>query len=271
MWRETAENYNEEESTRAYLTNNGGVVNLVQAKRDIMGKRKLLYLLAGMAFLLASCQTGPVPITPGLISYVGPGNVEKFYFYLSKDVTLARNEVYNDSVRFQDGVAIPIERDISEEVVIKRDTPGMVVKNMLTEAAYVTYTKSSNKVQVTIQQNGQVVKQYDADEKTGVTSQAVVSETNPTITYQLLGVSFEEGDGREIGFAVVASNPDGTFDMLFDDEITASVLYEGKLYRALYKGDERPYLMVRLGKGEADRTGGTQRVAKGAGAGARQK
>jgi hypothetical protein len=228
-------------------------------------------MLAGMAALLAACQSAPVPITPGLISYVGPGNIENFYFYLSKDVTLVRSEVYNDSVRFRDGVAIPIERDISEEVVIRSDTPGIVIKNMLTEAAYVTYTKSSNKVQVTIQQNGQIVKTYDADEKTGVLSQAVVSDTNPTATFRLLGVSFEEGEGREIGFAVLATNPDGTFDMLFDDELTGSVLYEGKLYRAQYKGDERPYLMVRLGKGEADRSGANQRVAKGAGAGAKQK
>jgi hypothetical protein len=150
-----------------------------------------------------------------------------------------------------------------EEVLIKKDTPGIAVKNMLTEAAYVTYTKSSNKVQVTIQRNGEVVKSYDADENSGILSQALVSDANPTVTYQLLGVSFEDGEGREIGFAVLTANADGTFDMLFDDEITQEVLYEGKMYRALYKGDEKPYLTVRIGKGEKDTSGSRRRVAKG--------
>jgi hypothetical protein len=220
--------------------------------------------LVMLATVVAGCQTGPVAITPSLIGYVGPENIERFYFYLSKDLILQREEVYKDSVRFQDGVAIPIERDISEQILIKKNTPGIAVKNMLTEAAYVTYTKSSNKVQVTIQRNGEVVKSYDADEQSGVQSQAMVSDANPTVSYQLLGVSFEDGGGREIGFAVMTSNPDGTFDMLFDDEVTASVLYEGKLYRAIYKGEERPYLSVKLGKIESDKSGSKQRVAKGA-------
>jgi hypothetical protein len=228
-----------------------------------MKKLNFLPVLAVLALAGCSTTTGPVPITPSLISYVGPQNLDQFYFYLSKDLTLQREEVYNDTVRFQDGMAIPIERDISEQIVIKKDTPGIIVKNVVTDTAYVTYTKTSNKVQVTIQQNGEILKKYDADDG-AEKSQAIVSDANPTVTYQLLGISFEDGEGRVIGFAVMASNPDGTFDMLFDDEVSASVLYEGKLYRALYKGDERPYLSVKLGKSELDKSGTKQRIAKGA-------
>jgi hypothetical protein len=232
-------------------------------KEAFMLKKRYLVAVAAFAVFLAGCQSGAVPITPNLIKYVGPDNLEQFYFYLSKDVILERQEEYQDSVRFQNGVAIPINRDISESILIKKSTPGTAVKNMLTEAAYVTYTKSANTVQVTVVRDGEVVQAYEANEKNGVESIAKVSDANPTVTYQLLGVSFEEGEGREIGFAVLTSNNDGTFDMLLDDELSSSVLYEGKLYRVVYKGEERPYLMVRLGTGERDRSGSSRRVAGG--------
>jgi hypothetical protein len=230
-----------------------------------MKKIGFLSVLAGLATLLASCQGGPVPLTPNLISVVGPENVEQFYFYLSKDVVLQRVESYNGAIRFQDGVAIPTESDMSERVTIKKNTPGVALKNILTETVDVTYTytKSSSKGQVTLQRDGEVVKSDAATEKSDVHLQDLVDDENAVLTYQLLGVSFEDNENCEIGFAAMTANPDGTFDMLFDDEAAGSILYEGKLYKAIYKGEERPYLNVRLGKGEksSDRSG---RVAKGA-------
>jgi hypothetical protein len=224
--------------------------------------KKFGYVVVGLVLSLSACQTAPVPITPSLINYVGASNLEQFYFYLSKDVTLQRYEIYNDTVRFQDGMAIPIERDISQTVLIRKNTPGVVKKNMLTEAAYVTYTKSADKVRVTVEKNGEVIQTYDAENDSAISS-ARVSDANQSVTYQILGVTFEDGDGREIGFAVLTSDPDGTFDMLFDDELTGSVLYDEKMYRAMYKGDERPCLTVRLAKGEMDKTGSKKRVAGG--------
>jgi hypothetical protein len=228
------------------------------------------YLIFGGVFalaLFASCASSKsavknaIPMTPSLISFVGAQNLENFYFYLSKDISLERDELAADAIRFENGVGIPVEQKYTEVIEIKRTTPGLALRNMMTEAAYVTYTPSANEVKVTVERDGKQLRTYTMDDK-GVESEATVLDTNPSITYRLLGVSFETGESRLIGFAASMINPDGTFDILFDDENDGSVMYDGKMYRVVYQGDERPYLTVKLGK-EVQDLNRKKRVAAG--------
>jgi hypothetical protein len=86
------------------------------------------------------------------------------------------------------------------------------------------------------------------DVKTPGSAIALKDTESGFIPYKLAGVSFEEGDDRIIPFGVVMNNPDGRFELLFDDEDKKAVIYGGKLYRVTYSGDEKPYLMVKVGK-----------------------
>jgi hypothetical protein len=68
------------------------------------------------------------------------------------------------------------------------------------------------------------------------------------IDYRLLGIEFEEDTATKLGFAVPLSDPMGRFDLLFDNDVESTILYGDHTYKVVYKGVERPYLMVKVGK-----------------------
>ncbi|GMO41034.1 MAG: hypothetical protein Ta2F_16890 [Termitinemataceae bacterium] len=228
----------------------------------------LIVAMGASVFVACATSTVNVAVTPSLIDYVGQNNLDlginekKFYFYLSQDIHLEHDEIGDNVIKFENGVAIPVEQKFTEIIEIKKSTPGLAFKNMMTEAAYVTYTPLANEVKVTVEKDGKQIRSYTMDDKGGSLGNATVTDLNPSITYRLLGVSFEVGDGRLIGFAASMLNPDGTFDILFDDEKTNSVLYDGKMYRVVYQEEEKPYLMIKLGKEAQDLTQ-KKRVASG--------
>lgn len=208
----------------------------------------LLFVSVVVFFSACASANSAVPMTPNLIQEVGAENLEGFYFYFSKDIVLERDEPVGEPLKFQDGVAIPFTETVKELIEIKKTTPGLAKKKMLTEAAYVTYTPTENELRVTVEKDGRQVKSYVMGDRDAEAEAKVLANT-PSVTFRLLGVSFEEpSETRQIGFAASMLSTDGTFNILFDDENSNSILYDGKLYHVVYKGEERPYLMVKLGK-----------------------
>ena len=68
------------------------------------------------------------------------------------------------------------------------------------------------------------------------------------INYRVLGIEFEEATDNQIGFAVILSDPEGRFDILFDEEEEGIIRYAGYRYRVTYSGQDRPFLMVKVAK-----------------------
>lgn len=68
------------------------------------------------------------------------------------------------------------------------------------------------------------------------------------INYRVLGILFEDSSTNKLGFAVDLGDPEGKFGILFDNNEDGLIRYGNYMYRVVYKGEERPYLMVKIGK-----------------------
>jgi hypothetical protein len=73
-----------------------------------------------------------------------------------------------------------------------------------------------------------------------------MSTMESNILYWLLGIQFEEGKDYMLGFAADMANPDGLFQVLVDDEEQGFLQYGDDVYRIVYSGTDRPYLMVKM-------------------------
>jgi hypothetical protein len=171
--------------------------------------KKIAAVICGVVLAgLMGCKSGPptitLPMTPDLISEVGPENMQRVSYYLSKEIRLVREDTGREAMLFQEGVAIRVDKHVKDVLVIGAKTPGFASANMFAQASY--------------------------------------------INYRVLGIEFEEATDNQIGFAVVLSDPEGRFDILFDDEEEGIIRYAGYRYRVTYAGQERPFLMVKVAK-----------------------
>jgi hypothetical protein len=66
------------------------------------------------------------------------------------------------------------------------------------------------------------------------------------INYQAVGIEFEANTDAQVGFAADLRNPEGRFEIQFDDDGTKTLQYGGHDYSVRYTGDARPYLKVRV-------------------------
>jgi hypothetical protein len=69
------------------------------------------------------------------------------------------------------------------------------------------------------------------------------------VNYQALGIEFEDDPAKKLYFAAPLADPEGHFEILFhDNNVEGIIIYGGNEYRTFYKGDDKPYLMVRVGR-----------------------
>ncbi|MDR0551927.1 MAG: hypothetical protein LBG72_07920 [Spirochaetaceae bacterium] len=162
-----------------------------------------------LAFVLSgACKSGPemvmLPMTPMLIEEVGADNMSKLSYFLSKEVSLERQDMFRENMIFEKGVAVRVDKDVRETIKIDTNTPGAAGYNELAQVSHVNF--------------------------------------------RVLGIEFEGETTTKIGFAVPLANPDGFFDLLFDDDDTGTIEYGPHIYRVIYKGADRPYLMVKVAR-----------------------
>lgn len=166
------------------------------------------FAVAFVAILGVGCKSTPetitLPMTPQLIEELGPENMSRVSYFLSKEVKLERQDRYRQQIQFDKGIAYRVDKNVKDIVVIERNTPGYAALNMLTESAH--------------------------------------------INYRVLGILFEDSSTSKLGFAVDLADPEGKFGILFDNNEDSLIQYGNHVYRVTYKGEERPYLMVKIGK-----------------------
>jgi hypothetical protein len=108
--------------------------------------KKMLFIMAGIAIVvvISACASGPkmitLPMTPMLIDEVGVENMEKLSYFLSKDISLERQNTAPDNVLFEKGVAIRIDKSVKETIKISHKTPGLASFNApITDTSYINY------------------------------------------------------------------------------------------------------------------------------------
>jgi hypothetical protein len=163
-------------------------------------------LFASVVLLsLVSCASGPktkiIQLTPNLITELGVETMEKFAYYVSKNVELVRQGSKDDAVQFQAGDVVRKDINLRESVLIDTKTPGAETVNLFMQVAFVNY--------------------------------------------HVVGVEFEDIADAKIGFAADLRDPEGRYQLQFDDDAARTIRYAGYDYQVRYKGDERPYLMIR--------------------------
>jgi hypothetical protein len=69
------------------------------------------------------------------------------------------------------------------------------------------------------------------------------------VNYQALAIEFEEDPGKKLYFAAPLADPESRFEILFhDNNVEGIIIYGENEYRAFYKGADKPFLMVKVGR-----------------------
>jgi hypothetical protein len=99
----------------------------------------LVVVVLGVGACKSTPDTIIIPMTPQLIEEVGPENMSKLSYYLSKEVKLERQDYFRKEVQFNKGIAFRVDKNVKDIIVIEPKTPGAAALNMLAEASYVNY------------------------------------------------------------------------------------------------------------------------------------
>ena len=125
-----------------------GVYPVIGLEGDMMLKLKNRFVsslfAAALVLSLSNCASGPrlttIELTPNLITELGMENMEKYAYYISKDIELARKDYLPASeMRFQAGDVLRTDKSLRENIHISSKIQGAETFNVFMQLEFVNY------------------------------------------------------------------------------------------------------------------------------------
>ena len=107
-------------------------------------KFKKLLVIAGLTGIVLVCVSAAkgtvlVPVTTILMEEIGTANLERLGYYLSKEIKLERLDYFRENIQFEEGVAVRIDKNVRDVIVISPKVSGAATSNIEKESKHVNY------------------------------------------------------------------------------------------------------------------------------------